>query len=142
MDQTQYIHRILIIMPVARMTNAFVAWWQANFEKDIDPRVSWPGLNTTGLNTDPITHRWCNGVFTDSEGKTLLLRLCQQAGLSLPDWDKMTRASKRTWLKGLRRQIKTSIGVWTDGGFNDSEDWPDIEEALITMGLKRVPGIF
>ena len=137
MSQTNFIHRILLIVPVAKVA-VVVAWFQANVGANaVDVNLG-PGLSPTGI--APATHNWCSGSFIDNDCKAILAKLCQLASVTPPTgptWAGWTQAEKIAWLLTVQAGILAGYGAWVTLSDNTGV-WASSEAALSTMGLQRV----
>jgi hypothetical protein len=131
---TAFLHRLLVIVPAARCAalNAFI-------KGGINPSGGdWFAANLSASGTAPATHAWASFAVTDAQGKILLGRLAQQAGLTQPaSWDSFTRAQKRQWVLDQRAAVRTAIGVWLVPDNNDGA-WSDPAAALAVLGLQLI----
>jgi hypothetical protein len=132
-------HRLLIISPDGAKLTAVVNWFWTNIgANSVAAPAQWPALNPSGLNTDPVTHRWSCGSFEDHECRRILAQLCQLASVtppSLATWNSWTGAQKRSWLVSVRDTILANYGVlvWLA---NNTGVWDNPESALQAMNLK------
>ena len=135
---TQFQHRLLIIVPVARQA-AFNTWWAVNIDTvGAGDKTFTTSLNASGLEADPPTHYWACMSLTSAELKKVVLRLLQLAGITPPaDWDTFTRDEKRDWLRGQIPAIRTAIGVRLLVDDNDRQ-WDDYSAVLGRAGLKVI----
>jgi hypothetical protein len=134
---SNHIHRVLLIVPEARVA-AVGAWWQANMDA-ADNLSTWPRLNATGSVGSASTHRWCCTALTDLQCRTILFRLCDLAAVARPSigtWNAMTSAQKRTWLASVRAGVLAGYGIYVRLADNIG-GWDDPEALLATAGLKR-----
>jgi hypothetical protein len=138
---TQFQHRILLIVPIAKVP-AVVSWLQANVDPTC-PNNLGPALNATGLASDPASHAWQSAAWTDAQCKALMAKLCQLAGVTPPtalQWGGWTGAQKRSWLAGVRAALRTGFGVYVQLSDGPGQ-WDDPADALAAMGLKPVTAI-
>lgn len=136
---TAFQHRIALIVPAARI-GTVVTWFRANIGAASVPADLGPGLNPSGLATDPVTHRWCSGAWTDAEARAILVQLCQLAGVTPPtaaQWSGWTGAEKRSWLASVRAALLSGYGVYVQLSQGDGT-WDDSAAALAVLGLKVV----
>lgn len=136
---TLFQHRIVLVVPAAKVA-AVVAWFQQNIGATSVPADLGPGLNASGLPTDPITHRWCSGAWNDGDCKAILAKLCQLAGVTPPtnaQWTGWNRAQKITWLKGVQAGLLSGYGVYVMLSPQDGT-WDRAEDALTALGLKTI----
>jgi hypothetical protein len=135
---TSFLHRLILIVPVAKVP-AVVAWLVANVDTLTDPDLG-PPLNPSGLATDPVTHRWCDGSFDDADCKAILLKLCQLASITPPtvaQWNGWTQAQKIAWLKSVQAAILSGFGAYVTLADNTGV-WDDPDAALAVLGLQRM----
>lgn len=133
----RYIHRIIMAVPLARIT-AVSGWFAANIGADAIDLPASPGLSPTGL--APATHRWISGAWTDAEARAILRQICILASVTPPtlaQWNGWTGPEKRTWLAGVREALFSGYGVWVILADNGG-DWGRAEDALDRLGLQRV----
>lgn len=138
---TAHLHRVLIIVPEARVA-AVGAWWQANMDA-ADNLSGWPRLNPSGLEADAATHRWACAALTDAQCRTLLFRLCDLAAVAKPTvaaWNAMTGQQKRSWLASVRDGVLAGYGIYVRLADNVGA-WDDAEALLAASGLKRRGGM-
>lgn len=133
---TQHLHRIILVVPAGAKATAVANWLNANVDANAVPTNLGPALEPAGGGA--VSHRWCNGAWTDSEARQILARLCNLAGVSQPSagtWGGWTGAKKRTWLAGVRASLLSSYGVYVMLAANDGV-WDDPGAALAAMGLR------
>ena len=137
---TQYLHRFIFIVPIANVP-AVVAWFQTNIGPNSVSNDFGPPLNPSGLSTDPTTHNWISGAFTDGEAKAILAMLCQNSSAKLSpvaaSWDSLTQTDKINWVnKTVQPDISTGgFGVYTV--LNDNTgSWDDVNAILAKNGLQ------
>lgn len=134
MMPTQYLHRILAIVPWSRC-GVLNGWVRLR----IDPTgEDWftPTLSITGA--APATHAIASWACTDAIAWEFVSRVCDQAGIPVPDgFPGWTRQEKKDWLASRHAAILAAIGVYVVGADNDG-DWPDPSSALAEMGLRTV----
>lgn len=138
---TQYVHRIIIVAPVAS-ANTVATWLNNNVGPDAVPADLGPGLNATGLQADAVTHRWCNGCFTDIQCRAILGRMCTLASvtpLTLAQWNAATGQQKRSWLAGVRAAVLSGSGIYVTLADNEGV-WDDPTAVLAARGLKTIGG--
>ena len=134
---TQHTHRILGIVPLARV-NTIVTWFTNNIGANSIPADVGPGLSATG--SEPATHRWFCGSYTDSECRLILRQLCLLASVTPPtagQWNGWTGNQKRSWLASVRAGVLSGYGVFVTLADNEGQ-WDAAEERLAEMGLKRI----
>jgi hypothetical protein len=87
-----------------------------------------------------VTHRWCNGAWTDGEAKAVLGRLANLAGIAVPsssEWNGWGKVEKRQWLLSVRDGIWTGFGAWVTMAENEGE-WDDALAEAASRGLKPI----
>jgi hypothetical protein len=136
---TAYVHRILLIVPAAKVA-AVVAWFQANIGAGAVPAALGPGLSATG--TAPATFAWMSGSYTDAECKAILAKLCQLAAVTPPtnlQWNGWAQSEKVAWLASVRAAILAGYGAWVTLCDNAGA-WDDPAAALAATGLQVITG--
>jgi hypothetical protein len=136
---TAFQHRIVLIVPAAKVA-AVVSWFQANIGPASVPADLGPALNASGSAADPVTHRWSSGAWSDDDGRRILFRLCQLAGVATPtlaQWQGWTRAEKRAWLLSVRDAILAGYGVYVQLSPGDG-NWDRAGDALAVLGLRVI----
>lgn len=130
-------HRIALVVPAAKI-GAVVTWFQANVGADSVPADLGPGLNPSGLASDPVTHRWCSGAWVDADAQAILTKLCTLAAVTPPtaaQWSGWTGAQKRSWLASVRAALLSGYGAYVQLSQGDGS-WDDPAAALAALGLK------
>lgn len=136
---TLFQHRLTIICPAAKVPSV-VTWINTNIGPNTVPPDLGPGLNATGIDTDPITHRWCCGSFTAPQCKEIFAKLCQVASVPPPkssDWDNATQSEKITVVNNLKKSLKSGAGLYV-GLAENRKNWEPSEAALAGMGLRTI----
>ncbi len=137
MSQTNFVHRILLIVPVAKVA-AVVTWFQVNVGANAVDTGLGPGLSATGA--APATHNWMSGSFIDNDCKAILAKLCQLASVTPPTgptWNGWTQVEKIAWLLTVQAAILSGYGAFVTLSDNTGI-WSDSSTALSTMGLLRI----
>jgi hypothetical protein len=135
---TDYGHRVLIVIPVARRA-AMITWWSANLDAGQGANAWNVGLNASGNPADAITHYWVSVALVPVDLGRLIARLCNLAGLPLPDWQNLTRAEQLAWLTTNLPVIRIATGIAVVRDDNDG-DWSRAEDLLGALGLQRIGG--
>lgn len=138
---TSYLHRLILIVPDGAKLTVVVNWFQSQIgANSVAAASDWPGLNASGLASDPVTYRWCCGSFTDAECKAILAKLCQLASVTPPTnatWNGWTGQQKRDWLVSVRDTIWTNYSVWVQLASN-TDVWDDPAAALSGRSLQVI----
>lgn len=131
---TQYIHRVLIICPLARRA-AFNTWIKANLDLI---GGDWFDVGLSASGNTPAQGFWAFAALTNSELKQLMQRLCTLASIT-PDanWDTFTRQQKKQWLLDQRAPIRTATGIRILPMDNDGV-WDDPLTELAAAGLQVI----
>jgi hypothetical protein len=114
MATTIYTWRIVLIVPVAQVA-AVGAWFAANISPNAVPANVGPPLNPSGLAGDPVTHRWCNGGWTESEARAIIVKAANLAGVAVPSaatWAGWNRSEKIAWLRSVQANLWANAGIW------------------------------
>jgi len=139
---TSYIRRVFFIIRQSQRAS-FNTWWAANIDTGGagDQTFSVP-LSATG--NLPATHWGACGAFTDSQFKQivqLLITLTNNVptgSITLPaNWDTMTQAEKRDWLRSQIPTIRSVLGVTILADDNDGV-WDDYEAEIARRGLVKI----
>jgi hypothetical protein len=136
MPTTIWVHRLIMVVPAAAWASVG-SWFQANIDAN-DNLSTWPRLNATGVPTDPLTHCWSHASYTEGLARTLLVRVCNLAGVTPPtlgQWNDWNKPQKYAWLSATRAQFYAQTGLWLDLADND---WDDPTAALDALGLKQL----
>lgn len=134
---TQYIHRILAICPVGKMT-AVATWIQGNVDATF-PNPCGEALNATGLFADAITHYLWTASYTDSQAWAILQEICVLASVATPStatWNGWTQAQKISWLQSVHAGVLAGYGLYVSLCDNTALSWDSIPAAIAAMGLQ------
>ncbi len=141
---TLYQHRLLIICPAAKQP-AVASWIDANISVPGCTACvgsTWPGLNASGLATDPATYYWTSVALVDGHCKAITAKVYQLAGGTPPSsgtWNGWSQAQKIAWLQSVQANIWSSYGVWLELCDNVSV-WTDAIAVATAKGLKVIKG--
>jgi len=119
------------------------SWYQGAIDSS-DDGSTWPALNATGLMSDPESHRWSNGSFTEPQARTIIVRVCNLAGVTPPtlaQWNGWTKQQKYAWLRTVQSQLYTNSGIWIDLADNEAT-WDDpaaIILAPLNLKVRQAP---
>jgi hypothetical protein len=133
---TNWSHRVLILIPVARRA-AMITWWNANMDAGEGANTWTVGLNASGNPANPITHYWVSTAMVPADLARLLNRLCTLAGLIAPDWPNLTRPELLDWLTLNLPIIRATTGIAVVRDDGDGE-WSRAETLLENLGLQRL----
>lgn len=135
---TNFVLRIIIISPTGAKATGIAAWLNANIGANTVPANLGPGLSASG--NSPVTHRWCNNAYSDTEAKAILSELCDRAAIAKPtnnQWNGWTKQQKVQWLKTVQAAIRTNYDVWITLAGNENT-WDEPDEQLAALGLKVI----
>lgn len=133
-QQTQHVHRLLLLIPAARRA-AVRNWWTANLDA-ADGGATWAvALSASG--SLPATAYWCSAALTGPQLRLLILQLVQSAGLAVPDTTGWGRADYVTWVATNAAAVQAATGIRVRRSDNDG-GWDAPEALLAAAGLRRV----
>jgi hypothetical protein len=131
---TNFIHRIILVVPAARVA-AFNTWVRNNLDA---AGADWLAASLSVLGSAPATHALCNAALVPADCLKVLRRLCTLAAVTPPaDFDTYTRAQKKQWVVDSRAAIRAATGIRVFLADNDGA-WDSVGDVLSAAGLQRI----
>lgn len=136
---TQYLHRLLLIIPAANQA-AMNNFWAQQIDTDGAGHLTFTvGLSASG--TGVPSHYWTSTALTPAQLRKVMVRLCNLAVISQPaNWDTMTRQEHKQWFGQQKPTIRANIGVRVQLSDNDGA-WDDPHVERVAEGVQPVESV-